>query len=884
MNLDENDLLTTNVFIPKPELNKTLPDEEVDGFRAFYKKTLIKEQQDKIISDTSNININISDDPENEPVALVPKNSPVLRKQREVKTFINVDSRDRNKIFYPKPNNFKIFLGKSFYNVKSIKLAQMEFPNTNAVINTNNRYIYWRNQEDIDLDCITVKNEVSAYPIYSAGLKIGSYTASSLQTEIVKQLNNVRRLQGTIQGTAEVGVYHYFVVSLNINTDIVSFTSLILKQLANNPFSVTINTGLITVTLNNHGYTDFEQIYITGSNAVAGINSSLINGFQTIRVISSNTFTFQVTVNASSTVVGGGNTVKAGKEAPFQLLWGGHSTTSNTVAQNIGYPLEDSSQLIYTNISAIETLYEMTIITLTPHLLTSSAIGSLLSIGFYDGILFTSYQNLTLQIYNVDSTTKISVQINDPTLPVDLTNNILSSGWIQFGTNVPIQVSSYSNYNTSLFMVTTETAHNYSISDIGALITLYNTVNTNITNDSDYDGSYELLQIPSSTQIVLPGVLVDAKYSLGQIIRNNVLTTHTVPVLSLTSFSSYTLITCSSPHKLKTGDTISLGNIELSPKPLTYANFIVQSTPTNNTLIINYTISSYILSTTSYIGTGLITVSFPSHGFNTILGISQSTALGPVTITTVVPHNLLIGDTVRIMETNTTPSLDKGGYVVTSATTYSFTFTPSPGITLTNIPTVVTGIIGMSNNFNLYNCTDIGGITSLILNGPTFTVRTVLDANSFTFYIQNEYATSTATGVTSVYISSLLHGYLGTQTNTKIGLLNRSINLEGENYCLLTSPQLGTMENTGPVNNVFARISLDQAPGYVCFSFLSNPKEYNSVPLNKLTELEFSCVNYDTSLYDFNDLDWSMVLEITEVVDETSAFNISSRRGIQDTY
>jgi hypothetical protein len=882
MNLDENDLLTTNIFIPKPELNTTLPDEEVDGFRDFYKKTLIKEQQDKIISDTSNINININDEPENEPVALFPKNNSMLRKQREVKTFINVDSRDRNKILYPKPNNFKIFMGRSFYNVKSIKLAQMEFPNTDAVINTNNRYIYWRNQEDIDLDCITVKNDISAYPIYSAALKIGSYTANSLQTEIIKQLNNSRRLQGTIQGTAEVGVYHYFVVSLNINTDIVSFTSLILKQLANNPFSVTINTGLITVTLNNHGYTDFEQIYITGSNTIAGINSSLINGFQTIRVISINTFTFQVIVNASSTVIGGGNTTKSGKIAPFQLLFGGHTTSSNTVAQNIGYPLEDSSQLIYTNIAAIETLYEMTITTLTPHLLQTSAIGSLLSIGFYDGILFTTYQNLTVQIYNVDSTTQISVQINDSTLPADLTNNILSSGWIQFGTNLPIQVSSYSNYNTSLFMVTTETAHNYSVSDIRSLITLYNTVNSNIINDSDYDGPYELLQIPSSTQMVFPGVLVDAKYSLGQIIRNNVLSTHTVMITSLTSFPSYTLITCSSPHKLKTGDTISLGDIELSPKPFTYTSFIVQSTPTNNTLIINYAISSFILSTTSYIGTGLITISFPGHGFNTIMDISQSTPLGPVTITTTVPHNLSIGNTVRIMQTNTSPSLDEGGYILTNATTYTFTF--SPGITLTNIPTVITGIIGMSNTFNLYNCTDIGGITGLILNGITFNVRTVVDVNTFEFYIQNEYATSTTTGITSVYISSLLHGYLGTQTNTKTGFLNRSINLEGENYCLLTSPQLGTMENTGPVNNVFARISLDQAPGYVCFSFLSNPKEYNSVPLNKLDELEFSCVNYNGSLYNFNDLDFSYVLEIIEIIDETSAFNISSRRGIQDTF
>jgi hypothetical protein len=42
------------------------------------------------------------------------------------------------------------------------------------------------------------------------------------------------------------------------------------------------------------------------------------------------------------------------------------------------------------------------------------------------------------------------------------------------------------------------------------------------------------------------------------------------------------------------------------------------------------------------------------------------------------------------MQTNTSPSLDEGGYILTNATTYTLF---SPGITLTNIPTVITGIM-----------------------------------------------------------------------------------------------------------------------------------------------------------------------------------------------
>jgi hypothetical protein len=64
------------------------------------------------------------------------------------------------------------------------------------------------------------------------------------------------------------------------------------------------------------------------------------------------------------------------------------------------------------------------------------------------------------------------------------------------------------------------------------------------------------------------------------------------------------------------------------------------------------------------------------------------------------------------------------------------------------------------------------------------------------------------------------------------------------------------------------------------FSFLSNPKEFLEAPLDKLDELEFSVLNYDGSFYDFNDLDYSFVLEITEVIDVTDAFNFSSKRGM----
>ena len=50
-----------------------------------------------------------------------------------------------------------------------------------------------------------------------------------------------------------------------------------------------------------------------------------------------------------------------------------------------------------------------------------------------------------------------------------------------------------------------------------------------------------------------------------------------------------------------------------------------------------------------------------------------------------------------------------------------------------------------------------------------------------------------------------------------------------------------------------------------------------------VADLEFSVVNYNNQKYDFLDLDYSFVLEITEIIDQTTAFNMSSRRNLVDT-
>ena len=131
----------------------------------------------------------------------------------------------------------------------------------------------WINKEDIDLDIID--SITNYYPIYSIDLRIGTYTATTLQREIQSKMNLIKR-QNKTDG------FHSFIVNLDIETDIVTFTSLILRQLVNNPISTTINTGVITVTDEDHGYFTGDTIYLDNVKTTAGIPATVLTGFHEI--------------------------------------------------------------------------------------------------------------------------------------------------------------------------------------------------------------------------------------------------------------------------------------------------------------------------------------------------------------------------------------------------------------------------------------------------------------------------------------------------------------------------------------------------------------------------------------------------------------------------
>jgi hypothetical protein len=928
MDIDANDLLSTNVYIKKPELNSNVSLDSNEEFRRYYEGEIQKKSESKIIDSINKIELNEEYDDNNiintngfSGEGSNYDNKSVSRFIRETKTLVSIDSRDRIKTIHPKPNNFNIFLGKTFTNVKKIEMVSLEFPNTDAVINTGNNRIYWRNLEDIESDKTVDTNGVTEYPIYYVELRTGSYTSATLQYEIQQKLNSIKRRNINSD-------YHYFVSNLDVDTDVVTFTSLDLKQLPNNPFQTSLGSGVIIVTVNNHGFSTNDFIYIVGSKAVAGISASVINGFHKIIRIDNSKFTFEVNVQAAETLTGGGNIVKAGTKLPFQLLWG---ESNVTLAQNIGFPLENSSQLINTNVYRLENIVQMDIYLNYVHEFDYSYnyIGQYASVGELSGGTFNQLGQY--QITNLSGTTGVRVLVSSESVITSLINNA-SANYFKFG-NKLIPIMSYLKYGIQSFLVSTYTDHNYTLKDTNTNITLSNTSDPSISDDDSYDGIYTIQSVPSSTTFILPGVLGPQNTHItniyGTLPRKTPLTSWIINISDVkaveistisggnTSIKKYTQITTNNPHKMISGNKIMINNLKCTPQ-LTN-EITIQSVPTSTTFLIDILLSNIDLqnSINPYISTGLITVSFPSHNFNTIINIQNGPIynildsggnplpIQSIVITTLNDHNLSIDSVVRLTGTSQTiiidpvtqqsittgvsPSLDGGGYIVKAINTDdTFTIVKVSGVSssfpIITVSPIITGIIGLNNDFYLYDVEDIGGIPKTMLNNIKFQIRDIIDEDTFTFIATNVYATATEIGGGSnIYISSLKHGFNGIQTNTKNGILTRSINLQGEDYCFISCPQLDTMLNTGRVKNIFSRISLDQPPGYVCFKYLSNPKHFNTMPLDKLSALDFSVVNYNSSLYDFNDLDFSFTLQITEVSDATNAFNVSSKRGVTDT-
>jgi hypothetical protein len=858
LGLDENDLLHTNSFITHPIITSDLPEYFNDDFKELFKESLNKEMK------TANYGEVDENEEDSNSFSRFERNDSIQNgdqldqlKTIDLTTIVNIDSRDRDTLLYSRANYFKTFLGKTFTNIVKIKLSSIEFPNTNAVINSKNNKIYWINQEDIDNDIIDTIT--GYYPIYNVELRIGSYLSNTLKSEMINKMNNVKRRNG-------ISSFHYFDIVLDTDTDIVTFTSLKLTQLSNNPISTTTGTGTVRVTFPNHGFESNDIVYIIGAKTTSGISGSSLNGNFSIVKINNNEFQYELNINAGETSTGGGNTVKIGRTAPFKFLFGA-DLYPNTVAPNLGFPIENSSERINSYIKSIDKFYQAQITLASNHNLTISNIGELCNL------------NNTLTSPDIDGPRVITQIINSTTLLITMNTSLnlpsFNNGTFVFNSTT-LNILSIANHITDTVIITTFSKHNLEISSINTSIILSNTITT-----PSLDGNIQISSILSDTILIAKSSITVSGGSDvltpglgGEFAYNNPLKTHTNIITNIIINSLYTIIE-SPNHNLKTNDNIQFFNTISSPS-LVNKTLLVINIIDSNTFIINSIIDSFNPNSllNAYFGSGKITITFPDHSFNNISNIYNDILPNTILIDTLLPHSFTSGDKIRISNSNSTPSIN-GSYTITviDSDTFSIIF---PTLSLPG----TYGLLGLNTDFYLYSSSSIGGVDETFLNNIRFFISDIIDKDTFVFTLPgNVFATRTEIGGNNnVYISSNLHGFFGIQDNTKNNILNRNINLQGESYALLCSPQLTTIVNTGQVNNIFARILLDQSPNTMCFNFLSTPKKFDLQPLNKLDELEISVYNYDNVLYEFNNLDYSLALEITERLSTTNDRSFNNTR------
>lgn len=318
--MDSEDLLHTNQFVSRVSVKDQSQATQYKQYREQKQKqkAVIKQDQDHP-EGTSAFN-----------KSLTPTTAHTTdRAVRDRVTVVSIDTRDRNKLLYPKPNNFKVYLGKTFTNVHEIKLISTEFPNSDKAIKDTppelaNNTFYWINEDEADL----------GYPIYKYSIPPGNYDTYTLQVALSSNLNRVRRRNGT-------GQFHYFDVTVSILTDVVTFKSLLITNLDANPYLVTKDSNVLTVTQNNHNFKVGDSVALFGSQSTGGIDSARLDGYYTVHDVPSiNTFQVLLPTVAVQNIQGGGTLAKSGRRAPFKMLVG---TQADNIGNPLGFSLEDSA-------------------------------------------------------------------------------------------------------------------------------------------------------------------------------------------------------------------------------------------------------------------------------------------------------------------------------------------------------------------------------------------------------------------------------------------------------------------------------------------------------------------------------------------------------------
>jgi hypothetical protein len=138
--------------------------------------------------------------------------------------------------------------------------------------------------------------------------------------------------------------------------------------------------------------------------------------------------------------------------------------------------------------------------------------------------------------------------------------------------------------------------------------------------------------------------------------------------------------------------------------------------------------------------------------------------------------------------------------------------------------------------------------------GKILGFKNIDDVNSITSYSFN---------ISNIdnYENSSIYDSIGNIIDNKYDL---NINLNGDNYLLLSIPLFKNSISIGNTNNIFAKICLLGPPNTIIFDSFVQICNYLPVVESSLNELELYFYDKDGYLYNFNNMEHSITIEIYE--------------------
>ena len=206
--------------------------------------------------------------------------------------------------------------------------------------------------------------------------------------------------------------------------------------------------------------------------------------------------------------------------------------------------------------------------------------------------------------------------------------------------------------------------------------------------------------------------------------------------------------------------------------------------------------------------------------------------------------------------------------------------------------------LNVGDTILLSNILSFNKIPSSILNN-TFTISSIIDSSNYIVnlgnYSNNGSLTQTVSGTDNIIRSPiyfrLLFDKLGTIGNilgfknigdqnsyTKYSYIIKNIgnlytniydiniNLNGDNYIILSNPLFKNAITTGSIQNSFVKLFLSAPPGCVIYNSFIQITEELSIVESSLNQLEFYFYDRYGELYDFNGMDNSFTIEIYELI------------------